>query len=376
MRQSCGSPIGTLPRRLRQCLWVSRMRATAADFCGSRAAVERWYCRKLFLFAPRVSGSLADEQACVLVAIFWIFVRTFDKHAGLEPSGDHILGLFVGEAWTKFPYQRPSCSFLGIWSRAISSTIGGAGFDAIEDRVDGRRRELGESVRRCPGLDGLDLIAVRIKIGSVADRDTDKSEPSGLCRSADEIDFGAVEADQGSALIGAQPVSVRLVFRHRSEGRAQAEGVFESAGTATSICISRIGGAFSGVMWAADGAIMPNCESRKDLDDEIDRHVVVFADRVDFDKGIEEHSASFAPGDCPFEGGAELPRCHFAMPIQSKLGVSTAYSSDEEITLAAGRRSCFCRTAVGISGAVKLMASDTPVSAKTAEGAFCGEPQR
>src|SRR6516162_9009080 len=92
MRQSCGSPIGTLPRRLRQCLWVSRMRATAADFCGSRAAVERWYCRKLFLFAPRVSGSLADEQACVLVAIFWIFVRTFDKHAGLEPSGDHILG--------------------------------------------------------------------------------------------------------------------------------------------------------------------------------------------------------------------------------------------------------------------------------------------
>src|SRR6516225_4726232 len=120
MRQSCGSPIGTLPRRLRQCLWVSRMRATAADFCGSRAAVERWYCRKLFLFAPRVSGSLADEQACVLVTIFWIFVRTFDKHAGLEPSGDHILGLFVGEAWTKFPYQRPSCSFLGIWSRAIS----------------------------------------------------------------------------------------------------------------------------------------------------------------------------------------------------------------------------------------------------------------
>jgi len=64
------------------------------------------------------------------------------------------------------------------------------------------------------------------------------------------------------------------------------------------------------------------------------------------------------------------------MPIQSKLGVSTPYSSDEEITLAAGRRSCFCRTAVGISGAVKLMASDTPVSAKTAEGAFCGEPQR
>src|ERR1700730_15620357 len=142
-RAICGSPF-----------LLVQSGTTAADFCGSVAAVQRRHCRNFTV--PSATGAPADEQADVRVAVFGFCVVFLHEDACAEPGFDDVLCLLLGEVGAELQHDRPRGPIGGVCRGTVSAPLIGPGLNLVEDSIDYDGVELGEYVGRIPTFGGLD----------------------------------------------------------------------------------------------------------------------------------------------------------------------------------------------------------------------------
>ena len=120
-------------------------------------------------------------------------------------------------------YRRPS-----LGPRSMRSRMSLAAVRLISVQISGGVHE----------FDGGHLIAMRIEIGAIAQWYADDAEPACLDRGRGNIDLGAVEPDQGSALGFGKPELFALGIGHWREGVEQPGSVPVGAGAASAVGIS------------------------------------------------------------------------------------------------------------------------------------------